>query len=140
VNEIFTILMPFYEMRNFPIALTEGVNLLCLPTYFMFGTLSAGVTIFSTLGSLAKGTGKPGWNKRAGMSKSDWEWEVTLYYFSAVMVVILCALKIAIETGMVDDQVIELALPALDLLFKHDVGHFVLFFWNLFHIIHMFMD
>ena len=88
----------------------------------MFGTLSAGVTIFSTLGSLAKGIGKPGWNKRAGMSKSDWEWEVTLYYFSAVMVMILCALK-KIETGMVTIK--RLNWLCLNLLFKHDVRFFV---------------
>lgn len=106
----------------------------------MFGALSAGVTFTSTLVSLTKGIGKPGWNKRAGMSKSDWEWEVTLYYFIAVMMMILCALKIAIATDMIDDPVIELALPALDLLFNRDVGHFVLFFWNLFHIIKIFQD
>ena len=106
----------------------------------MWGVLTAGMTIASTVGYLAKGTGKPGWNKRAGMSKSDWEWEVTLYYFVAVMIIILSAVKILLGTGLIDDPLIDLALPVLDLLFERSVGHFVLFFWNLFHIVQIFLD
>ena len=56
------------------------------------------------------------------------------------MIIILSAVKISLGTGLIDDPLIDLALPVLDLLFERSVGHFVLFFWNLFHIVQIFLD